>query len=369
MIMKPYKNISLSRLGMGNMRLPLRTDLEGSPIDREKAQEIIDCAMSGGINYYDTAYVYNSGDSEKFLGEAMSKYPRESYCLATKFNIGANPDYKAVFEEQCNRLNTDHFDFYLVHAVMDHNYKKYEESGCIEYFKELKKQGKIRYLGFSNHASPDILKYFRDLYEWDFIQLQLNYYDWQYGTAKSEYDICAEKKIPVIVMEPVRGGRLASLTPEADELLKSAHPSWSIASWALRWVKSLPQVQVVLSGMSDMEQIRDNISTFGEADELSADDTKLLMKACDMFRNQMQVPCTACRYCCDECPAKIDIPNILMIYNNYRLSGDWVLDGLKSSDKPGPADCIGCKKCTGHCPQGIDVPKIMDELKVKLADK
>lgn len=366
MIMKPYKNISLSRLGMGNMRLPLRADLEGSPIDREKAGEIIDFAMAAGINYYDTAYVYNSGDSEKFLGEAMAKYDRESYCLATKFNIGANPDYRAVFEEQSRRLNTEYFDFYLVHAVMNHNAKSYEESGCIEYFKELKRQGKIRYLGFSHHGSPETLKHFVSLCDWDFIQLQLNYYDWSYGTAKTEYEICAEKNIPVIVMEPVRGGRLADLTPEANALLKDAHPDWSIASWAMRWVKSLPQVQVVLSGMSDMEQLKDNIATFSDPEAFTDEDRALLMRACGMFRNQMQVPCTACRYCCDECPSGIDIPSVLMTYNNYRLSGDWVLGDLKNSDKKGPKDCVGCKKCTGHCPQSINVPEIMRELSEKL---
>lgn len=363
---KKYKDISLSRLGMGNMRLPVRDDLEGKPIDREKAQEIIDCAMAKGINYYDTAYVYNNGDSEKFLGEALKKYPRESYYLATKFNIGANPDYKAVFEQQCERLGTDYFDFYLVHAVMDFNYKKYEESGCIEYFKELKKQGKIRYLGFSNHSSPDTLRYFRDLYDWDFIQLQLNYYDWKYGNTKAEYELCTEKNIPVMVMEPVRGGRLADLTPEVNEMLKSAHPDWSIASWGFRWVKSLSGVQVVLSGMSNMEQIEDNIKTFDKPESLSDGDNALLMKACEMFRNQMQVPCTKCRYCCDDCPAKIDIPSVLMVYNNYKLSGDWVLGDLKASEKPGPLNCVGCKKCTNHCPQSIDVPSIMKELKEKL---
>lgn len=366
MIMKPYKNISLSRLGMGNMRLPLRSDLKGSPIDRDKAGEIINLAMADGINYYDTAYVYNSGDSEKFLGEAMSKYDRESFCLATKFNIGANPDYKAVFEEQLKRLNTEYFDFYLLHAVMDHNAKSYEECGCIEYFKELKSKGKIRYLGFSHHGSPENLKRFSSLYDWDFIQLQLNYYDWKYGNAKAEYEICAEKNIPVIVMEPVRGGRLANLTPEANTLLKEAHPDWSIPSWAMRWVKSLPQVQVVLSGMSNTEQLRDNLNTFSDAEPFTDKDNEILMKACDMFRNQMQVPCTACRYCCDECPAEIDIPSVLMAYNNYRLSGDWVLADLKNSDKKGPKDCVGCKKCTGHCPQSINVPEIMKELCGKL---
>ncbi|MCM1298074.1 MAG: aldo/keto reductase [Firmicutes bacterium] len=367
MIYKNYKNISLSALGMGNMRLPLREDLEGKPIDRQKAQEIIDFAMDKGINYYDTAYVYNNGDSERFLGEAMSKYKREDFYLATKFNIGANPDYRAVFEEQCKRLNTEYFDFYLVHAVMDHNFKKYEESGCIEYFKELKKQGRIKYLGFSSHGSPQTLRYFRDLNDWDFIQLQLNYYDYIYGSAKEEYEICTEKGIPVVVMEPVRGGRLAELTPEANRLLKSAHPDWSIAAWAFRWVKSLPNVQVVLSGMSDMEQIRDNINTFSDAAPMSEEDRELLTRACGLFRQQMQVACTKCRYCCDDCPAGIDIPDVLMKYNEYKLNGDWALEGLRKSAAPGPADCVGCKKCTGHCPQSINVPEIMAELKEKIS--
>lgn len=349
------------------MRLPLREELPDRPIDRKKAQEIVDLAMDKGVNYYDTAYVYNNGDSEKFLGEAMSRYERESFYLATKFNIGANPDYKAVFEEQCKRLNTDYIDFYLIHAVMEHNFKKYEESGCIEYFKGLKKQGRIKYLGFSSHASPKTLKYFRDLYDWDFIQLQLNYYDWNFGTAKEEYEICTEKNIPVIVMEPVRGGRLADLTPDANTLLKNAHPDWSIAAWALRWVKSLPNVQVVLSGMSNTEQTADNINTFSDPEPLSDEDQKLLTKACNMFREQMQVPCTKCRYCCDDCPARINIPEVIMTYNSYKLAGEWALDNMKASKEPKPTDCINCKKCTGHCPQGINVPEIMAELKEKLA--
>lgn len=366
MILKPFKDISLSALGMGNMRLPLDETKEGKPICREKAQEIIDFAMKSGINYYDTAYVYNNGDSEKFLGEAMSKYKREDFYLATKFHIGSNPDYKAVFEEQCRRLNTEYFDFYLIHAVMEQNFKKYEESGCLEYFKDLKKQGKIRYLGFSSHSKPEILRHFRDLYDWDFIQLQLNYYDWKYGSARKEYEVCTEKNIPVIVMEPVRGGRLAELTPEANKILKDAHPDWSIASWALRWLKSLDGVQVVLSGMSNMEQIRDNVNTFSEKEPLSEQDKELLAKACDMFQNEMQVPCTKCRYCCDECPAKIDIPKVIMTYNRYKLSGVWALDSLKESKETGPLDCVGCKKCTGHCPQGINVPDIMKELAEKI---
>ena len=363
---KPFKDLSLSCLGMGNMRLPTRPDLEGNPIDRESAGNIIDYAMKSGVNYYDTAYVYNSGDSEKFLGETITKYPRESYYLATKFHIVSNPDYKAVFEEQLKRLNTDYIDFYLVHDIVNDTARQYIDSGCIEYFNELKKQGKIRYLGFSNHSSPETLKNFIKQNNWDFVQLQLNYYDWEYGTAKEEYEAVKESGLPVIVMEPVRGGKLAGLTDEANKLLKDAHPDWSIASWAFRWLRTLSNVQVVLSGMSNMEQIIDNINTFSDESSFTEADTELLFKARELFKDQIQVPCTSCRYCCDDCPKKIDIPGVLSVYNDYKLNGNWALDRLKKSENAGPKDCIGCKKCIAHCPQSIDIPNIMSELKEKL---
>lgn len=366
MICKPFKDLSLSSLGLGNMRLPTCPQKEGNPIDREAAGKILDYAMEHGVNYYDTAYVYNNGDSEKFLGETITKYPRESYYLATKFNIMANPDYKNVFEEQLKRLNTDYIDFYLVHAVMDNNFQKYIDSGCIDYFNELRKQGKIRYLGFSNHSSPETLKMFIKQNNWDFVQIQLNYFDWEYGSAKKEYEIIAKNNLPVIVMEPVRGGRLAGLTDEANELLKAAQPDWSIASWAFRWLKTLPQVQVILSDMSNMEQVIDNVNTFSDAECLSDNEIKLLFKAREMFKDQIQVPCTACRYCCDECPQKIDIPKVLSVYNEYKLNGDWTLEKLKKSEESGPKNCIGCGKCTVHCPQSIGIPEIMQELKSKL---
>lgn len=366
MTYKPFKDLSLSCLGMGNMRLPTSPDKEGNPIDREAGGKIIDYAMKNGVNYYDTAYVYNNGDSERFLGETITKYPRESYYLATKFHIMSNPDYKAVFEEQLKRLNTDYIDFYLVHAVMDNSAQKYIDSGCIEYFNNLRKEGKIHYLGFSNHSSPETLKMFIEQNDWDFVQLQLNYFDWQYGSSKEEYEIVAAHGLPVIVMEPVRGGKLANLTDEANKLLTDARPDSSVASWAFNWLRKLPQVQVVLSGMSNMEQIADNIKTFSEDNALSEKETEILFKARDMFKNQIQVPCTACRYCCDECPKKIDIPDVLSAYNEYKINGDWALDRIKKSDKASPKDCIGCGKCMNHCPQSIEIPKIMKELSEKI---
>ena len=364
MIYKPFKDISLSCLGMGNMRLPQRWDLPGHPIDRDKGREIIDLAMKNGINYYDTAYVY--GDSEQFLGEIMADYKRDSFYLATKFNIGANPDYKAVFEEQLKRCNTDYFDFYLLHAMGDGNRERYINSGCIEYFDEMRKQGKIRYFGYSAHASHEALKAFSGFRDWDFTQIQLNYYDWLFSGTKGEYEILKERNVPVIVMEPVRGGRLASLTPEAEAILKEAHPDWSIASWAFRWVKRLSQVQVVLSGMSNLEQMRDNINTFSDDRALTDEEEKLLFKACEMFKSQIQVPCTGCRYCVDNCPSQIDIPKMMEIGNKFRINGEWALHPLRDTNKPTPKDCVGCGACTTHCPQGIDIPALMSEMAEKI---
>ncbi len=360
---KAFKDISLSRLGMGNMRLPQKQDVEGKPIDDAKAQEIIDYAMAHGINYYDTAWVYNNGGSEKFLGPALSKYPRDSYHLATKFFIQATPDPEPVFEEQLRRLQTDHIDFYLLHCLTDGNIDTYLNSNAIDYFLEQKKQGRIRYLGFSSHASPQNLERFASHHHWDFAQLQINYFDWSFGTAKVEYEILEKHSIPIMVMEPVRGGRLASLTPETEAGLKQAHSDWSVASWALRFVQSLPQVQVILSGMSNLEQIQDNVATFSGEEGLSADDRLLLMKTAEDFRSQVQIPCTACRYCCDGCPARINIPEFLKVYNSFKVDDPGALGGLKKIASAGqPGDCIGCGACTSHCPQSIDVPKLMRQL-------
>lgn len=367
MITKAFQNITLSRLGMGNMRLPMqRPGDPKSPIDWPAAHEILDYAMANGINYYDTAYVYQGGESERCVGEGMKKYPRESFYLATKYNVGANPDYKAVFAEQLERLQTDYIDFYLIHCLLDNNVDTYLNNGCIDYFLDLKTQGKIKYLGFSSHASPATLERFANHHQWDFAQLQINYFDWNYSTTKEEYRILDERNIPIMVMEPIRGGRLASLTPEAEALLKQAHPDWSIASWALRFVRTLPRVQVILSGMSSMDQIRNNVETFSEPAELSEQDMAVLMQACDLFHTQLQVPCTGCRYCCDDCPMQINIPEYLKIYNAMKVGKGGIAQQLEKVETEGKFDaCVGCGACTGHCPQNIDVPAIMAALKEK----
>jgi predicted aldo/keto reductase-like oxidoreductase len=230
MVYKTFKDIKLSRLGMGNMRLPTTAEGFRAPVDYPKAQEIIDYAIANGINYFDTAYDYHGGDSEKFLGVALAKYPRESYYLATKFFILASTDYKAVFEEQLSRLKTSYIDFYLIHGIFDHTFQQYLDCGCIEYLEEQKAKGRIKYFGFSSHASTENFITFANRRQWDFAQIQLNYYDWFYRSSKEQYEYLENRGIPVIAMSPVRGGRLAGLTPEAESILKNAQINKSIVS-------------------------------------------------------------------------------------------------------------------------------------------
>lgn len=369
MVTKQFQDISLSRLGMGGMRLPILPGGKDGDIDYPHAQEIIDCAMASGINYFDSAYVYHSGQSERFLGHALRKYPRDSYYITTKYNIRANPDYEETFRQQLERYGVDKIDFYLIHALGDNTLDSYLNNGCIDFFLEKQREGKISYLGFSSHASPESLKIFAAHHKWDFAQIQLNYFDWLYGTAKAEYRVLEEAGIPIMVMESVRGGRLAQLTPEVEMMLKGAHPDWSIPSWAFRWLKRLPQVQVCLSGMSNLPQIQDNVATFADDRALTDEEEALLFRACEAFHGQVQVPCTACRYCCDTCPAEINIPEVLKVYNSYKLNGPWELQDLKEIDSRGlPKDCVGCGACASQCPQGIAIPDIMRELREAMGD-
>ena len=353
----------LSWLGMGNMRFPTLNGRYGGPIDREKAGKLLDLAMAQGINYYDTAYVYHEGESEKFLGDYMKKWPRESYYLATKFFVFAGIAPEKMFCEQLERLQTDYVDFYLAHGVNDGIIDAYIDSGVVEWMEEKKKAGSIRHKGFSSHASPAQLERFLDLADWEFVQIQLNYYDWIYGTTKQEYELLKSRGIPVTVMEPTRGGKLCDLTPEANAILKEAHPDWSIASWAFRWLKRLDGVNVVLSGMSTPDQMEDNIATFSDDRALTDEEEQLLFRAAEMFHDHLTVPCTGCRYCCDDCPKQIQIPSIMDFYNEFKISGGQNL-GFLHDDAPEArfTECVGCGSCQRHCPQNIDGAAVMSEL-------
>lgn len=349
----------VSALGMGNMRLPTKED--GS-IDYQTGKAMIDGAMAGGINYYDTAYIYHGGASETFLGQAMADYPRNAYYLATKYNK-SNPDYRAEFAEQLRRMRTDYVDFYMLHGVQDDSVDFYLGCGALEYFDSLKREGTIRHLGVSVHCSPHTLARILDAYAWDFVQLQLNYYDWLYGDARALHEVAVRHNIPIMVMEPVRGGNLATLTPEGDAMLKQSEPDKSIASWAFRWAASLPNVAVVLSGMSTLEQVQDNINTFAAYSPLTPQQESLLLEACKLYRATVSVACTACRYCCDDCPQGLEIPHLLSVYNDMKMGGEWRVSFLNHlPEEKKPAACIGCGVCSGLCPQGFDIPTYLQEM-------
>ena len=351
--------VQLSRLGMGNMRLPVTAE-KGHPIDYPKAKAIIDAAVKAGVNYFDTAYIYHGGESEVFTGKALAEYPRDSYYVATKFNFQAQPDYRAQFAEQLKRLNMDRVDFYLLHGIQDNFADDILKSGCIEYFDGLKKEGKIRFLGFSFHASVENLEKMLAAYDWDFVQIQLNYYDWEYGNQRELYEILAERNIPVMVMEPVHGGMLARLNEKSRALLKAEDPEASFASWAMRWVKGLEGVQGVLSGMGDLEMLADNVKTFSERPALNDHEHEAAREAAALLRPDVALPCTGCRYCVPNCPMELDIPRLLVAYNDMKADAAWRLVNLLGlpEDKR-PSACVACGACTAHCPQALPVPEAM----------
>jgi len=348
--------MKLSKLGMGAMRLP--TNENG--IDQKKAEEIINYAYKNGVNYFDTAYIYHGGESEVFLGKALSKYPRDSYYIADKFNATVNPDYAAQFNEQLSRLNCGYIDFYMYHGIQDVYIKQLEVNGTIEYFESQKAEGKIKNFGFSFHGTPDGLRRMFALRKWDFVMLQLNYFDWLYGEGKTLYEIASAQNIPIMVMEPLRGGKLAKLTPEAVAVLNTQK---STASWFMRWLMTLPNVSVVLSGMTTLEQAQDNVNTFFNEEPLSEDEQAILKKACDIYRPTVAVACTDCRYCTDDCPQGLDIPRLMGIYNEVKFGGMWRVSFLNAlQEDKRPKDCTACGLCVERCPQNLDVPVYFKEL-------
>ena len=361
---KDFKDgIRLSRLGMGNMRLPETQDANGTHIDFEKAQALIDQAYAAGVNYFDTAYIYHGGMSEVFTGRSLKKYPRASYYVADKYNLEANSDYEAEFAEQLDRLQLDTVDFYMLHGVNDHSADRFMTNGCIDYFNKQKAAGRIHYFGFSFHGGPETLRRMLTANQWDFVQIQLNYYDWFFGVAKELYEILTAANIPVMVMEPVHGGMLANLNEAGSTILVAADPTRTQASWAMRWVKSLGGVQVVLSGMSEPAQMTENLATFSAEETLDEAGWEVVRKAAEAHRASVAVLCTSCRYCTPNCPMGLDIPRLLHAYNDAKIGGSWRLSSLSGlPDDKKPSACIGCGACMGHCPQTLHIPEYMAEM-------
>lgn len=355
------------------MRLP-QLDTKPAQIDEEQVFQMVDYALEHGINYFDTAFPYHAGYSEVVLGKALARHPRESFYLATKYpghQIASSYDPAAIFEEQLKKCGVEYFDFYLLHNVYENSVQTYmdEQWGILDYFVKQKELGRIRHLGFSSHAHPETLERFLDYCgdRIEFCQIQLNYLDWTLQEAKKKYDILTARGIPVWVMEPIRGGRLANLTEEEKAVLQALRPDASCVDWAFRFLQDLPNVKMILSGMSSYEQMVQNVESFREIRPLNEEERTALLDMAEGMKNA--VPCTACRYCCAGCPMQLDIPKLIAAYNDLHFATNLMtvmnLDVLPEDKKA--SACIGCRKCTQVCPQNIDIPEVMKGLVEEVA--
>lgn len=368
MIYRDFQDLKLSALGMGAMRLPV-IDGDDTRVDQELVNKMVACAMEGGVNYYDTAWGYHGGQSELAMGRALAAYPRESFYLADKFpgyDLSNMDKVEEIFEKQLEKCGVEYFDFYLVHNVCELNIEEYLNPAhrIYDYLTAQKKNGRIRHLGFSAHGSRAVIERFLSVYgdAMEFCQLQINYLDWNFQDAKGKVALLRERGLPVWVMEPVRGGSLASLKPEYEERLRALRPDETIPAWAFRFLQSIPEVTVTLSGMSNLEQMQQNIATFGEEKPLSAQEMDALLGIADEMVKKIALPCTACRYCTTHCPQGLDIPHLLALYNEHAYSNGGFIAPMAVSaieEDKRPNACIGCRSCEAVCPQQIKISEAM----------
>lgn len=373
-IKKKFQDIELSALGMGAMRLPV-VDGDDSKIDEEKTAQMVDYAMEQGINYYDTAWGYHGGNSEIAMGKALGRHPRDTFYLADKFpgyDLANMPHVEEIFEKQLEKCGVEYFDFYLFHNVCEMNIDAYldEKYRIFEYLMKQKENGRIRHLGFSAHGDYNVMKRFLDAYgdHMEFCQIQLNYVDWTFQEAKGKVDLLKEYQIPIWVMEPVRGGKLAKLPEDAEKKLKEIRPEETIPAWAFRFLQTIPEVVVTLSGMSNCEQLKDNIQTFKEEKPLSKQEWEELLAVADGMLSR-RLPCTACRYCVSHCPQELDIPRLVELYNEHRFTGGGFIAPMALMAVPKekhPDACIGCRSCEAVCPQQIKISEMMTDFAANL---
>ena len=366
MIYNKTCNDNLSILGYGMMRLPTKED---GKIDEPKVAELVDFAIKNGINYFDTAWPYHGGESEIVTARVLKKYPRDSYRLANKYpghQIFESYNPAEIFEEQLKKCDVEYFDYYLLHNVYEKSVNVYmdEQWKILDYFREQKRLGRIKHLGFSTHGSLETIKTFLDYCgeDMEFCQIQLNYLDWTLQSAKEKYDLLTEKGIPVWVMEPVRGGKLVNLSESVQAELKNRRPDESVASWAFRFLQELPNVKMILSGMTTMEQLTDNVKTLSEEKPLTNDERELLLNIAEGMKNS--IPCTGCGYCVEGCPMELNIPMLMSVYNEIRVSPitnvAMRVEALPQEKQP--SSCIACGACVSICPQNIDIPKHLTDL-------
>lgn len=376
MIYRNFKGKPISALGMGCMRFPTK-DRQNNAVDMDATREMIALAMKNGLNYFDTAWVYHGGTSETVLGELLSDYPRDTFYLATKFpgiDLSNMDKVEEIFEKQLKKCCVDYFDFYLLHNVCEMNIDAYLDPkfGILPYLLRQKEIGRIRHLGFSAHGSLATMNRFLDAVgeHMEFCQIQLNWIDWKLQNAKAKVALLNERNIPIFVMEPLRGGKLAALEEKHEAVLKTFRTEASVASWSFRFLQSIPGVVMTLSGMSNEEQLLDNLSTYAHENPLSAEETDALMRIAEEMTSKGTLPCTACRYCTPHCPMELDIPVLIERYNEYVYShGGFLVPmairGLSKNKRP--SACIGCRACESVCPQSIKISEMMNDFTHKLS--
>ena len=356
-------NEKVSLLGMGAMRLPETADGE---VDEKEAIDIIRSSVDSGVNYVDTAYNYHGGKSEVIVGKALKDGYRQKVLLADKMPIWMAKDedkMKEIFDTQLERLDVDCIDMYLVHSVNVPNWKRAKKLNLLPFLEEMKAQGKIRYIGFSFHDTAEALEHILQNHpEMEFVQLQMNYLDWESAEVQSRkcYEVASKHGKPVIVMEPVKGGTLADVPVEVRESFAAYHPDFSVPSWAIRFVASLDNVAMVLSGMSNMEQLMDNISYMKEFVPMNAEEIELVHKAAEMIKDSIAIPCTGCSYCTEGCPMQIAIPDLFRVYNKSKrgeISDVEADEEYRQLTEPGgkARECLACGQCQVACPQHLEI--------------
>lgn len=375
MIYKQFQDRKLSALGFGCMRLPTVDGNDGN-INETEAARLIARAMEGGVNYYDTAWGYHAGNSETVMGRILKEYPRDSFFLADKFpgyDLANMDKVEEIFDQQLEKCQVDYFDFYLFHNVCEMNIDAYLDPKFHIYDSLMarKKAGQIKHLGFSAHGNLDTMKRFLETYgkDMEFCQIQLNWLDWDFQDAKTKVELLDSWGIPVWVMEPLRGGKLAKLPDEYAARLRELRPDEGVPVWAFRFVQSVPSVAVTLSGMSTMEQVEDNLRTFSEEKPLSAQELQALLAIADSMTGRTSVPCTACRYCTTHCPQGLDIPMLLELYNEHTFTGGGFIAPMRVAQLPDgkkPSACVGCRSCEAVCPQRIKISETLASFSARL---
>jgi len=391
MIYRDFKNLKLSTLGLGGMRFP--TNKEGDAVDLAETEKMFDYAYNNGVNMFDTAFFYHGGESEPICGKLLSKYPRDTWYLSNKLpgnmidvvdgklsidvawagmkNIVFDSP-KDIFEYQLKNCGVDYFDFYMLHNVSESTFDLYtdEKIGMVDLLIKEKEAGRIKHIGFSTHGRAETIDKFLNMYDcFEFVLLQINYLDWTLQEAGKKYDVLKKHNMPIFVMEPLRGGKLATPGKDAEALLEKAKPGKTPVSWAFQYFQSLSNIYVTVSGMSTLDQLKENIEIFSKHDPLTDADIKVLQDVVDGMTSF--VPCTSCRYCCDICPKKLDIPLLISAYNEASNEYGWFVEDILDAlgKEKGPGACIHCNACTPKCPQDIDISETLSAFEELMKSK